>query len=498
MSSSSRRRRSAAAHFSFPDQPFSSPPSDFFRDALRFSPSILPSILPSVLLTTLWSFLIYSADTFYGRQWECSSAIVGPLSVVVSLLLVFRTGTCFEKWHEARRVWGEAEAGARGVGRWVWGNVDLGVPEAIGRKEVEAGYAAGGSASRDTLPSSYGTAKSTLAPPAPPSSHLGDPTAAATPSHESRIYARRLERKKRAIRLLSLFFTALAHELRDEHGADWPDYEGVLMEEDRRRWEGWHQVDAGAQPGSAGDGEAGERRSGYDASTLRSLAPDAMGTVKSVRRRAAAGSGGGADGDGGRPNERDVEAGPTSSDASGETTPLLKPHSSSSSQRQRPPLSATHTLPTLGLALYSLQQLSLYLTAARRAGMLESAGPAGFAHISTLLASLTSAHASLHRIKSAAIPVAYGIHLKQCTAAYLLALPLTLVTELGWEMIPFVTLVAVTLLGVVGINGELEVPFGDDASDHHLGLFVAAWRSEVEWMMARVPEGAGEVEEVCG
>ncbi|PWN26749.1 hypothetical protein BDZ90DRAFT_221398 [Jaminaea rosea] len=342
---------------------------DFFRDAIRIRHSVLPQILPSVLGITLWSALIFSADAFYGRQWKTSSTIVQPLSIVVGLLLVFRTGTCFEKWNEARKVWAQAEAEGRSLGRWIWLNADISV------------------------------------------------------------YARRLRKKTRAIRLLSLFFTALAHELREEYGVGYPDYEGVLSEEDCHRWESSCAV---LQPSHA-----------------------AMHST-------------------------------TGSGAS-----LRQQEESSSSQAQ--PI-----MPPPSLALYSLHQLSLYLTAARASGMLDLAGPAGFNYSNTLISSLTSAHASLHRIKAAAIPAAYGIHLKQCTAAYLLALPLTLVTELGWKVIPFVTLVAVTLLGVVGINGELEVPFGDDASDHNLGLFCAAFRGEIELLVRGSEEGVGDKEEICG
>ncbi len=54
-----------------------------------------------------------------------------------------------------------------------------------------------------------------------------------------------------------------------------------------------------------------------------------------------------------------------------------------------------------------------------------------------------------------------GIHLKQCVTLYLFALPLTLVNDLGWTMIPIVTVVAFTLMGIEGIADEIEMPFGE-------------------------------------
>lgn len=43
---------------------------------------------------------------------------------------------------------------------------------------------------------------------------------------------------------------------------------------------------------------------------------------------------------------------------------------------------------------------------------------------------------------------------------YLFALPLTLVSDLGWTMVPIVTVVAFTFMGIEGIADEIEMPFG--------------------------------------
>ena len=53
-----------------------------------------------------------------------------------------------------------------------------------------------------------------------------------------------------------------------------------------------------------------------------------------------------------------------------------------------------------------------------------------------------------------------SIHLKQCVTLYLFSLPFTLVKELDWRMIPIVTVVAFTLMGIEGIANEIEMPFG--------------------------------------
>jgi putative membrane protein len=43
---------------------------------------------------------------------------------------------------------------------------------------------------------------------------------------------------------------------------------------------------------------------------------------------------------------------------------------------------------------------------------------------------------------------------------YLFALPLTLLNELGWAMVPIVTVVAFTFMGIEGIADDIEMPFG--------------------------------------
>jgi putative membrane protein len=57
-------------------------------------------------------------------------------------------------------------------------------------------------------------------------------------------------------------------------------------------------------------------------------------------------------------------------------------------------------------------------------------------------------------------PKTDGIHLKQCVTLYLFALPLSLVQDLGWAVVPIVTIVAFTFMGIEGIAEEIEMPFG--------------------------------------
>lgn len=67
---------------------------------------------------------------------------------------------------------------------------------------------------------------------------------------------------------------------------------------------------------------------------------------------------------------------------------------------------------------------------------------------------------AMERVANTPIPRSYSIHLKQCVTLYLFVLPFTLLKELGWSMIPVVTVVAFTLMGIEGIADEIEMPFG--------------------------------------
>jgi len=56
-------------------------------------------------------------------------------------------------------------------------------------------------------------------------------------------------------------------------------------------------------------------------------------------------------------------------------------------------------------------------------------------------------------------------------------------------MIPIVTVVAFTLMGIEGIANEIEVPFGRDPSDLPLDRYTLELRAELEYLVDILPEG---------
>lgn len=363
----------------------------FFRDAVRIRGSVLPKILPSVFGVTLWAACIFTADYYFDRKWKTSSAIVGPLSVVVGLLLVFRNSTSYDRWYEARKLWASTTSDCRSLARYLWANVDV--------RGVTCDERTSSLDSSRHAPSVYGTART---------HRVGtNGKSRSEDAAEETVIARALSKKQKSIRLLILFLYSLAHELRGEPGVDWSDYEGVLPDEMRQLWDSaeastlkneadWAEWKRRSQEVHQEDGQDDTiRAQPYANETLRSLAPEELEAQRS---------------------HGDAEAGTSKQEdqprdwfsrmrrySAHEKSPLLpKP-----SPRTVPP-------PAMGLPLFALYEVGRYIASARKAGMLNDAGPAGFSLANSQLASLTTGHAALTRIAACTIPVIYGIHLKQC------------------------------------------------------------------------------------
>ncbi|SPO29113.1 uncharacterized protein UTRI_06062 [Ustilago trichophora] len=244
----------------------------------------------------------------------------------------------------------------------------------------------------------------------------------------------RMGRKRRALRLLGGYLVAVKHELRDERGVGWADLSGILPEE-------WLKRDAAIE---------------REAATTDGVAGKIQGDVE----QASFGSG----------CSRNIT----------ETSPLLS---------TSPTSVFHHSKLDISLSQRILTELHIYLSSIRRAGLLDDMGPAGFSLLNTQLVTLSNLCSSMLRISTTPTPLIYAIHLKQSSFMYLLTLPLALVGELGWKMIPFVTVFSMMLIGLEGISSEIEDPFGLDKSDHPLDLWCSQVRCEIELLMREVNPG---------
>ncbi|KAG1756294.1 UPF0187-domain-containing protein [Suillus paluster] len=170
--------------------------------------------------------------------------------------------------------------------------------------------------------------------------------------------------------------------------------------------------------------------------------------------------------------------------ASGSTTPLLSDshqtvefHPYADRMSMPFPLIIAHELSS---AIFRFKREVLVLILCRYQALNAMSG---------IVQSMVDQMTSMERVANTPIPAPYGIHLKQCVTLYLFALPLTLISDLGWSTIPIVTVVAFTLMGIEGIADEIEMPFGHDPHDLPLDTYCDDLREEIEFMIERLPEG---------
>lgn len=105
----------------------------WFKTAIQFQGSVIPSILPRVLLCGGFGVFI-SVLHFLGLPVSLPilSSIVP--SIVLGLLLVFRTNTAYDRFWEGRRFWGILVNNVRNLARQIWVSIDEKDPQDIVKK----------------------------------------------------------------------------------------------------------------------------------------------------------------------------------------------------------------------------------------------------------------------------------------------------------------------------------------------------------------------------
>lgn len=100
----------------------------WFEVALQWQGSVVPAILPRVLLCSTFGFFVSTLHEFrISLSWPVLSGVVP--SIVLGLLLVFRTNTAYERFWEGRKAWGTLVNTVRNLARQIWGAVAENKPE---------------------------------------------------------------------------------------------------------------------------------------------------------------------------------------------------------------------------------------------------------------------------------------------------------------------------------------------------------------------------------
>ncbi|KAI6028345.1 Bestrophin, RFP-TM, chloride channel-domain-containing protein [Pisolithus orientalis] len=382
-------------------------------DVLRIKGSIITRIIGPVLTVTIFSGLVAYVWS-KGERIALTNSVVPLLSVVVGLILVFRTS--YDRYWEGRKCFSTLTSNVRNLSRMIWVHVSL-----------------------------------------PPTEEQPTHIKGRTPI--STLTTTEVKRRKmEVLQCCVAFVYAVKHYLRGEEGAEYDDLNAVLPQRFARYdGLGYNTTRGGASPTSYA--ATSENTIGESESIPRP-SPDA---TKRIRRKRSK-------------KFLDGRAAKSSTPLLGDSHQTIEFH----------PYADQMSIP---LPLVIAHELSGAIFRFKRDGLLETVGPAGTNAMSALVLSMVDQMSSMERVANTPIPASYGIHLKQCVTLYLFALPLTLINDMGWSMIPIVTVVAFTLMGIEGIADEIEMPFGYDKHDLPLDTYCDDLREEIQYMIERLPEG---------
>lgn len=130
-------RKSLLRHSVFPKLPLHQTASktirhllldpNWLRLALRLRGSVIPAILPEVIFCSAFGLLISAIDVYLmNLNWPVLGSLIP--SIVLGLLLVFRTNTAYERFWEGRRQWGNIVNTCRSLTRLMWTAIDETTP----------------------------------------------------------------------------------------------------------------------------------------------------------------------------------------------------------------------------------------------------------------------------------------------------------------------------------------------------------------------------------
>jgi putative membrane protein len=100
---------------------------------LRWRGSVIPAIAPRVLICMLFALGVTLSD-WWGRKFSIPLQESIVPSIVLGLLLVFRTNTAYERFWEGRKAWGSLVNTIRNLSRTLWVAVEAKNPQAHSEK----------------------------------------------------------------------------------------------------------------------------------------------------------------------------------------------------------------------------------------------------------------------------------------------------------------------------------------------------------------------------
>lgn len=91
----------------------------WLKEIFRFKGSVIPGVLGRSVFCGVFSIII---SYLYSKQLPVSQPILGSIipSIVLALLLVFRTNTAYERFWEGRKLWGSTVSTIRNLVWQIW------------------------------------------------------------------------------------------------------------------------------------------------------------------------------------------------------------------------------------------------------------------------------------------------------------------------------------------------------------------------------------------
>ncbi|KAL1922503.1 uncharacterized protein VTP21DRAFT_10042 [Calcarisporiella thermophila] len=88
------------------------------------SASVVLRVFPAVALVTVFSTIITLLYEKMGYQLSIGTSLITTISMVISLLIAFRTNTAYERYWEGRRLWSTVNNTVRNFARNMWVQVE--------------------------------------------------------------------------------------------------------------------------------------------------------------------------------------------------------------------------------------------------------------------------------------------------------------------------------------------------------------------------------------
>ncbi|KAG0202188.1 hypothetical protein BGX28_005210 [Mortierella sp. GBA30] len=208
-------------------------------NTLRLRGSVIPAVISDVIVITAFSATIMAIESSHVLSFTLTvpGVIVPALSVVVGLILAFRTNTAYDRFWEGRKLWANLDVQIRNFSRMIW----------VGMKDTphnaEDPNASGSQGRRSMIRAHhlFGRSNSSLKLKAAKTANGNGSTNSNNNSsvstatlididdqHQEPIHYEENHEKILVIRLLLAFAVSVKHHLRQEFGTRYFDLEGLL------------------------------------------------------------------------------------------------------------------------------------------------------------------------------------------------------------------------------------------------------------------------------